>query len=246
MNEQLLALSTLLNTDRRSGLTIAPEAAGEDLRRRIGKQITTEDLLAGCRGLFEQGFDRVKLYFMCGLPGETNDDLDGILQLATKVSRLGKEVRGRFAQVTVSVANFVPKPNTPLQWHAMQTREYFDRAHQYLRTQQRWKTVDLKYHDVESSLLEGVVSRGTRRVGEAIELAWRRGRTVRRLARTPSARALVASIRGNRRPTSTRFCTSRERPTPPLPWDHIGIRQGRDYLVREWDTSTVGSAQQGH
>jgi radical SAM family uncharacterized protein len=245
VNEQLLALSTLLNTDRRSGLTIAPEAAGEDLRRRIGKQITNEDLLAGCRGLFEQGFERVKLYFMCGLPGETDDDLDGILQLATKVSRLGKEVRGRFAQVTASVANFVPKPNTPLQWHAMQTREYFDRAHQYLRTQQRWRTVDLKYHDVESSLLEGVVSRGTRRVGEAIELAWRRGARFDAWHEHLRPELWWQAFEETGVDVNTILHQPRT-PDAPLPWDHISIRQGRDYLVREWDTSTVGSAHQDH
>ncbi|MCX7426598.1 MAG: TIGR03960 family B12-binding radical SAM protein [Planctomycetia bacterium] len=242
VNEQLRELSTLLNTDRRSSLTIAPEAARDDLRRQIGKQITNEDLLAGCRGLFEQGFDRVKLYFMCGLPGERDDDLDGIVELAETISRLGKEVRGRFAKVTVSVSNFVPKPHTPYQWQAMQTREYFDRAHQYLRTRRRSRSIDLKYHDVESSLLEGIVSRGDRRVGEAIELAWRRGARFDAWSehlRTDIWWQALAEAGVDVHATLHQPRT----PEQPLPWEHVGIRQGRDYLVGQWDASRACLAE---
>lgn len=175
INEQLQAVGELLNTDRHSGLTLAPEAARDDMREQIGKRITNEDLLAGCRTAMANGFDRVKLYFLCGLPGERQIDLDGILEMGTAISRLGKEVRGRYATVVLNVSNFVPKPQTPYQWNAMQTREYFRTAHRYLRDNLRYRTVQVKPHDVEVSLLEGVLCRGDRRLGEVIETVWRRG-----------------------------------------------------------------------
>lgn len=103
INEQLRSAAELLNTDRHSGLTLAPEVARDEMRRRVGKPIRNEDLYEGCRRAFENGFSRVKLYFMCGLPGETEDDLLGIIEMAETISRLGKEVRGRFATVVANV-----------------------------------------------------------------------------------------------------------------------------------------------
>lgn len=236
VNEQLRELSTLLNTDRRGSLTIAPEAARDVLRCQIGKRISNDDLLAGCRALFAEGFDRVKLYFMCGLPGERQEDLDGIIELAETISRLGREVRGRPAKVTASVSNFVPKPHTPFQWHGMQNREYFDRAHQYLRTRRRSRSVELKYHDVENSLLEGTIGRGTRRVGEAIELVWRRG--ARFDAWNEHLRPSLWWQAMEDAGVDVDAILHRPRtPDEPLPWRHIGIRQGCDYLVREWKQS---------
>ncbi len=175
INQQLRVLGELLNTDRRDGWTLAPEAARDDMRMQIGKNITSDDLYEGCRRAMENGFSRVKLYFMCGLPGEQESDLDGILDMAETISRLGKECRGRFATVVANVSNFVPKPQTPYQWHAMQRREYFARAHEHLRRRHRFPNVSVRCHDIESSLLEGVLCRGDRRLGEAIELAFRRG-----------------------------------------------------------------------
>ena len=213
------------------------------MRRQIGKQITNEDLLDGCRGLFEQGFDRVKLYFMCGLPGERDDDLDGIVEMAETISRLGKEVRGRFAKVTVSVSNFVPKPHTPYQWQAMQTREYFDRAHQYLRTRRRSRSDRSEVSRRREQPAGGrrQPRRPPRGRGDRAGLAPRG--TVRRLERAPPD----ATFGGRRWPrpasTSTPRCTSRERPSEPLPWEHVGIRQGRDYLVGQWDASRACLAE---
>ena len=125
INEQLRMVGDLMNTDRHSGLTLAPEAARDDMRRQIGKPITNDDLYAGCRRAFENGFSRVKLYFMCGLPGERETDLEGIIEMSETISRLGQEVSGRLATVVANVSNFVPKPQTPYQWNAMQRREYF-------------------------------------------------------------------------------------------------------------------------
>jgi radical SAM superfamily enzyme YgiQ (UPF0313 family) len=232
INEQLRSVGELLNTDRHSGLTLAPEVALDETRRRIGKPLTNDDLLAGCQKAFENGFSRVKLYFMCGLPGETEADLAGIIDMSESISRLGKEVRGQWATVVANVSNFVPKPQTPYQWHAMQRREYFEHAHDFLYRRNRYRTVQVKCHDIETSLLEGVMCRGDRRVGEAIELAWRAGARFDAwtehfqpaLWRQALADAGVDVEKILHLPCPT---------DATLPWDHISIRQGRAYLERE-------------
>ena len=134
----------MIGTARHSGLTLAPEAALDDMRRQIAKPIANEDLYAGCRKAFEQGFNRVKLYFMCGLPGERQIDLDGIIDMAEHIARLGKEASGRFPTVVANVSNFVPKPHTPFQWNAMQRREYFYDAHRRLRQYKRLGCGEIK------------------------------------------------------------------------------------------------------
>ncbi len=232
INEQLRTISDVLNTDRRSGLTLAPEVARDEMRRQVAKPIRNQDLYEGCRRAFAEGFHRVKLYFMCGLPGERRADLDGIVEMAETIARLGREVRGRPVTVVANVANFVPKPQTPYQWNAMQRREYFQEAHQYLRRRKRLRSVEVKCHQIEASLLEGVLCRGDRRLGGAIERAWRRG--ARLDAWTEHFRpelwwqALAE--------TGIDVDALLHTPCPagaPLAWDHIAICQGREYLERE-------------
>jgi radical SAM superfamily enzyme YgiQ (UPF0313 family) len=229
INEQLRLVGELMNTDRHSGLTLAPEVARDDMRQQVGKQITNEDLYEGCRRAMENGFSRVKLYFMCGLPGERQPDLDGIIDMAETISRLGKQITGRFATVVANVSNFVPKPQTPYQWNAMQRREYLRAAREHLYRRKRLRSVQLRCHDVESSLLEGVLCRGDRRLGAAIELAWRRGARfdawAERLQPALWWQALAE--------TGIDVEQLLHAPCPagaPLPWDHVAIRQGRAYL----------------
>jgi len=242
INEQLRQVGGLLNTDRHAGLTLAPEAARDAMRRRIGKPISNDDLLAGCRKAFENGFSRVKLYFMCGLPDETEADLLGIVELSETIARLGREVRGRPIDVVANVSNFVPKPQTPFQWLAMQTREYFEGAHALLRRAKRMRNVQLKCHDIEASLLEGVLCRGDRRVGRAIELAWRGGarfdgwsehfRPERWRQALDEAGIDIERILHQLYPAEGA-----------LPWDHVGIRQGRAYLERQRDAAQRESCE---
>jgi radical SAM family uncharacterized protein len=242
INEQLRQVGDLLNTDRHSGLTLAPEAARDDMRRRIGKPITNEDLYAGCRRAFENGFSRVKLYFMCGLPGEQETDLEGIIEMSETIARLGQEIRGRPVTIVANVSNFVPKPQTPFQWHAMQRREYFRWAHEFLHRRKRLRSVQLRCHDVEASLLEGVMCRGDRRMGEAIELAWRRGARFDGWAeqlRPELWWQAVADAGIDAEKTLHLPCPA----GAPLPWDHIGIRQGRGYLERECRLAGEPSAE---
>ncbi len=232
INEQLLLVGDLMNTDRHSGLTLAPEVARDDMRRRIGKPITNEDLLAGCQRAFENGFSRVKLYFMCGLPGERESDLEGIIELSEAISRLGREVRGRLADVVANVSNFVPKPQTPFQWEAMQRREYFRNAHEFLHRHKQLRSVQVKCHDIDASLLEGVMCRGDRRLGQAIELAWRRGARFDGWAEKFQPQLWQQAITDAGVDVEKLLHLPCPAPSA-LPWDHIGIRQGRAYLERE-------------
>lgn len=232
VNEQLRLLMQHLSPERHSGLTLAPEAALDDMRAQIGKRIKNEDLIEGCKQAFENGFERVKLYFLCGLPGEREADLAGIVDLAQDISGLARPYLGRPAKVVANVSNFVPKPHTPYQWQAMQTGEYFASAHQFLRRRRRMRSVEIKCHPVESSLLEGIVSRGDRRLGAVIEEAWRRGARLDGWTEyfTPELWWSVF------RDLSFLVKEILHRSYPPqakLPWDHITIRQGRGYLEQE-------------
>jgi radical SAM superfamily enzyme YgiQ (UPF0313 family) len=232
INEQLAEVGELLTTERHSGLTLAPEVARDDMREQVGKRITNDDLYAGCRRAFENGFSRVKLYFMCGLPGEREEDLDGIIEMAEHIALLGKEVTGRYPTVVANVSNFVPKPQTPYQWNAMQRPDYFRAAHARLRKTRRLKCVEIKCHDIDTTLLEGILSRGDRRLGEAIELVYRRG------ARFDAWREHFNLARWQQAFADLKIDIDAllHHPSPapsPLPWDHIAIRQGRGYLERE-------------
>ena len=238
VNEQLRTIAELIGNKRRSGLTLAPEVARDDMREQIRKKIKNEDLYEGCRTAFRNNYERVKLYFMCGLPGERTTDLDGILEMAETIARIGKEERGRFAKVTASVSNFVPKAHTPYQWNAMQTREYFHSAHRYLRGQRSLRSVTVKCHDIETSLLEGVLSRGDRRIGDAIELAWQRG------ARMEGWREHFNPERWWKALEDAGIDAEQMLHKPyeldaKLPWDHVNIKYGRTYLEKEQARSVV-------
>lgn len=238
ITEMLKKIPALLEEGRRGGLTLAPEVARDDMREQIRKPIDNQDLYDGCAEAFRRGWRRVKLYFMCGLPGEREVDLDGIVDMAERIAWIGKEVTGRFADVTASVSNFIPKPHTPYQWNGMQDREYFRWAHKYLRSRVRVRSVTVKTHDIETSMLEGILTRGDRRVAVGLEEAWRRG-------------ARLDAWREHFQPhiwwkafeetgIDVPFYSQRTRSTEEvLPWDHILVKYGRDYLVKEQNRSVV-------
>jgi radical SAM family uncharacterized protein len=238
VNEQLRTLPLLLGDDRRRSMTLAPEVARDDMREQIRKKIKNSDLIEGCRVAFQNGFESVKLYFMCGLPGERAVDLDGIVDLAEQIATVGKEVRGRYAKVTASVSNFVPKAHTPYQWNAMQTREYFRWAHQYLWSRRKIRSINIKCHDIETSLLEGVLSRGDRRTGKAIRLAWQRG------ARMDGWTEHLDPKRWWEAIAEAGIDVEQQVHQPyqlldKLPWDHVNVKFGRGYLEKEQTRSTA-------
>ena len=175
VNHLLSQTMKSLTTERSGGLTIAAEAASDEMRKRIGKPITNANLMEGCRSAFENGFQRVKMYFMCGFPEETDADLDGITNLAKSVAYLGKEITGRYPAVIANVSNFIPKPHTPFERRAMASREYFTQAHRRLKYYNKHKSFNLKYHELSISLLEALLSRGDRKIGKLLETVWKNG-----------------------------------------------------------------------
>ncbi len=159
---------------RAGGLTFAPEAGTQRMRDVITKNVTEEDIEKSATNAFSRGFGRLKLYFMIGLPTETDDDVRAIAQLGGRTQRIGRRIT-RHSSVTVSVSTHVPKPHTPFQWCAMDTLGEIERKQRVLRDVAYPERVTLKHHDARSSLVEGVFARGDRRVGRALELAYRRG-----------------------------------------------------------------------
>jgi radical SAM family uncharacterized protein len=238
ITETLKKIPALLAEGRRGGLTLAPEVARDDMREQIRKPINNQDLYDGAAEAFRRGWRRVKLYFMCGLPGERPADLDGIVDMAETIARIGKEVTGRYAEVTASVSNFIPKPHTPYQWNGMQTRDYLHWAHKYLRSRVKIRSVTVKCHDVERSLLEGILTRGDRRVAEGLEEAWRRG--ARLDAWTEHFKPGLWWATFEDIGIDVPFYSHRERPVEEvLPWDHILVKKGREYLAKEQNRSVV-------
>ena len=177
-NFSMNLMERLQHGGRKSGLTFAPEAGSQRLRDAINKNVTEEDLLTSCRTAFSGGWNSVKLYFMLGLPTETDEDVLGIADLANKVYGVWREHtpnRARGVRITVSTSCFVPKAHTPFQWEAENTMEEYLRKVTLLREHMRGKSITYNWHDPETSLLEAVFARGDRRLADAIELAWRNG-----------------------------------------------------------------------
>ena len=163
---------------RKSGLTFAPEAGSQRLRDAINKNVTEEDLLNTCRLAFEGGWNNVKLYFMLGLPTETDEDILGIAELANQVLhtwRLYAKNKNRGVRITVSTSCFVPKPHSPFQWEAQNTMEEYIRKVNLLREAIKAKNVVYNWHDPETSYIEACLSRGDRRLGAVLEEVWRNG-----------------------------------------------------------------------
>ncbi|MBI1916691.1 MAG: TIGR03960 family B12-binding radical SAM protein [Planctomycetes bacterium] len=238
INNQLRSVPKLMAGARKSGLTLAPEVARDDMREQIRKKIKNEDLYVGCREAFANGWQRVKLYFMCGLPGERKVDLDGIVDMAEEIARISREVTGRYREVTASVSNFVPKPHTPYQWNGMQTREYLRWAGNYMRQRCKIRSVKVKQHDVECSLLEGILTRGDRRVAVALEEAWRRGARLDGWRECFNARLWWQTFEDLG--LDVAWYSQRSRPLEELlPWDHINVKKGREYLEKEQTRSLV-------
>ena len=163
---------------RKTGLTFAPEAGTQRLRNIINKSITDEHINTAAERVIKLGYNNIKLYFMIGLPGETDEDLDGIVEIARRIVNIARENganMGRF-NVTASVSNFVPKAQTPFQWVAQDTPEEFDRKHKYLMERfRKVKCANLQYHGTDTSFLEAVFARGDRRICKSLVRAFRLG-----------------------------------------------------------------------
>lgn len=220
---------------RKTGLTFAPEAGTQRLRDVINKNVTEQDLMDACRAAFGAGWQRVKLYFMIGLPTETTKDLDGLADLAQRVLKEcaapGKQ-RGKRPEMTVSVSNFVPKPHTPFQWEPQDPLETLREKHSYLARRLRGRRLKYSWHEPQVSKLEAVLARGDRRLGEVIKRAWRGGARLDSWEEHFSwdlwekcldETGLEASFYADRR---------RDRDEV-MPWDHLDVGVGREFLWLE-------------
>ncbi len=226
---------------RKSGLTFAPEAGSQRLRDVINKGVSEEDLLAACRNAFTSGWNQVKLYFMIGLPTETDEDVAGIADLAYKVLDLHREITGRRnGSVTVSVSFFVPKSHTPYQWYPQVPVEEIHRRQQYLKSLIKNRNITYHYHDGATGYMEAAFARGDRRLGKVIEEAVRLGAKFDGWSEGFSIdRWQEAFANCHLDPD---YYARRERPySEPLPWDHLDDSVCKGYLEQEWNRAISAS-----
>ena len=233
----------LSRNGRRSGLTFAPEGGSERMRKVINKMVSEEDLIRTVTAAYSAGWRQVKLYFMCGLPTETDDDVVQIARMAREVIRAGREASGRRdIRCTVSIGGFVPKPHTPFQWAAQLGHEATDARLAALRDAIRsdrefGSAIGFRYHDGKPGIVEGLLSRGDRRVGAVIEAAWREGARFDGWSehfdfdRWMSAAATALADQ----PVDVDWFTTRERGRDEvLPWDHLDSGLDREWLWEDW------------
>ncbi|WP_141781434.1 TIGR03960 family B12-binding radical SAM protein [Nocardioides albertanoniae] len=229
---------------RRSGLTFAPEGGSERMRKVINKMVTEEDLIRTVGAAYSHGWRQVKLYFMCGLPTETDDDVLQIAELAKKVIAKGREVSGRNdIRCTVSIGGFVPKPHTPFQWASQLDHETTDVRLQKLRDVVRsdkkfGRAIGFRYHDGKPGIIEGLLSRGDRRVGAIIEQVWRDGGRFDGWSEHFSydrwINAAETALAGGS--VDLDWFTTREREYEEiLPWDHLDSGLDKDWLWADWE-----------
>ena len=221
---------------KKSGLTFAPEAGTQRMRDVVNKNVTEEDLLGSVQRAFDAGWRRVKLYFMIGLPTETDEDIAGIGRLVNRVLQTARDAtppnaRGSI-RVGVSVSTFVPKVQTPFQWEAQITHEEVRRRQGVLRDSMPRKGVDLHWHDADISFLEGVMARGGREVADVVEAAWRGGAVFDAWTEKFRLQRWVDAFESTG--VDAASIANRERtPDEPLPWDHISAAVAPAYLRAE-------------
>ena len=237
-----MELMQRLARGRKTGLTFAPEAGTQRLRDVINKNVTQEDLLASCRTAFAGGYSAVKLYFMLGLPTETDEDVLGIADLAARVMHEWRESatnKNRGVRITVSTSWFVPKPHTAFQWQGQITRAEYERRVKLLREAIKTKTVTYNWHDSDTSFLEAILARGDRRLGKVLETAWRKGAKLDAWEEYFSLqRWLDAFDECGLDPT---FYANRDRSRDEImPWSMISSGVTESYLWREWERPGEG------
>jgi radical SAM family uncharacterized protein len=235
---------------RRSGLTFAPEGGSDRMRAVINKMVSEEDLIRTVSTAYSHGWRQVKLYFMCGLPTETDEDVLAIADLAKKVIAEGRQVTGRNdIRCTVSIGGFVPKPHTPFQWAAQLDAETTDarlkKLRDVVRDDKRFgRAIGFRYHDGKPGIVEGLLSRGDRRVGRIIEEVWRDGGRFDGWSEHFSYDRWMASAAKALEGTGVDvdWFTTRERAYDEiLPWDHLDSGLDKDWLWGDWEDALAAA-----
>jgi radical SAM family uncharacterized protein len=226
-------IASQLQKGRRTGLTFAPEAGTWRMRQVINKLIREQDLYDAVESAYSQGWRRMKLYFLTGLPTETDEDTLGIAELAANCVEVGKRYH-KGPSVTVSVGGFVPKPHTPFQWFGQNTVVELQRKIHLLRdTVRRQQGVQMKWHDPRATLVEGIASRGDRRLGAVIEEVWRRGGTFQEWSECFRLDLWEEAMAAHG--LSIEWYVYRHRTEDEvLPWDHLSAGLHKDFLWQDW------------
>jgi radical SAM superfamily enzyme YgiQ (UPF0313 family) len=228
---------------RRSGLTFAPEGGSERIRQVINKMVSEDDLINTVAAAYSAGWRQVKLYFMCGLPTETDEDVLQIADLAKRVIETGRRISGkRDIRCTVSIGGFVPKPHTPFQWvgqlGAEETDARLAKLREAIKSDKRYgSAIGFRYHDGQPGIVEGLLSRGDRRVGKVIEAVWRDGGRFDGWSEHFSyerwMRCAAEVFEGG--PVDVAWYTTREREqSEVLPWDHLDSGLDKEWLWEDW------------
>lgn len=226
-------LMEALKSNKRSGFTLAPEAATEKMRSIINKPIDTRDILETARSIFSRGWTTIKLYFMIGLPNESLEDVEAIADLCKTILREGRRLIGHRAQVHVGVSTFIPKPHTPFQWSACDRLDNIQRKIDLLRRHMRGQGLKLTWNEPEETLLEGCLSRGDRRMSEVVFEAWKHGAKFDAWHEQFNYQIwLEAFHSANLQPE---YYSHRLRATEEaLPWDHIHIGVRKQFLIEDY------------
>jgi radical SAM family uncharacterized protein len=233
----------LSRNGRRSGLTFAPEGGSERIRRVINKMVSEEDLIRTVSAAFANGWRQVKLYFMCGLPTEEDSDVLQIAEMAKEVIRAGRQASGRKdIRCTISIGGFVPKPHTPFQWASQTDPETVDDRLRKLREaintdRSLGRNIGMRYHDGRPSMIEGLLSRGDRRIGRVVERVWRNGGRFDGWNEYFSYERWVDSAAEVLAPygVDMDWFTTRERVEGEiLPWDHLDSGLDKEWLWADW------------
>ncbi|MBO5106761.1 MAG: TIGR03960 family B12-binding radical SAM protein [Clostridia bacterium] len=229
---------------RKSGLTFAPEAGTQRLRDVINKNITEKDIMKSCATAFAGGYTAVKLYFMIGLPTETDEDIVGIAKLGQKIVDLYYNVdgrpKGKGVNVSISVSTFVPKPFTPFEFCAQISKEEMRRRQQLLRDSITTKKISLSWHDSDTSALEGALARGDRRVGKVIETAFKMGAKMDGWGEAFNYDLWLDAFKKSG--LDPEFYANRERETTEInPWDHLDFGVTKEFLTKEYALALCAS-----
>jgi len=234
-----VALAHQVQRVRKTGLTLAPEVGTQRLRDVINKNVEEEDLYSSIKAALERGWKKIKLYFMVGLPTETEEVVEGIVRLVSKVDHMGRETTGRKININISVSAFVPKPNTPFQWEAQEEREALSKKMRYLKNRLNWRNISFSYPDINRIYLEAVFARGDRRLGEVLERAhylgckfdsWREHFNFETWQQAFSESGLCMEFYANRVRQEEEI----------LPWDHISCGVKKEYLLKEKERALRG------
>ena len=234
-----VALAQQVQRVRKTGLTLAPEVGTQRLRDVINKNVEEEDLYSSIKAALEGGWKKIKLYFMVGLPTETEEDVEGIVRLVSKVDHMGRETTGRKININISISAFVPKPNTPFQWEAQEEREALSKKMRYLKNRLNWRNISFSYPDINRIYLEAVFARGDRRLGEVLERAhylgckfdsWREHFNFETWQQAFSESGLCMEFYANRVRQEEEI----------LPWDHISCGVKKEYLLKEKERALRG------